>query len=247
MDNKIFYLHTLEVKLFNKAAKTAMNISNINFDWKTDIRYTTYNTLSSVIRFAKLSVIFRDQCLEREDWWNSNYDIYFSYLDKYADNNLGDKEIMRFLHRQTISEDFIKTMIVGLYASCFSILESRVRVLYNYLLNPSEKGNINAGNFSKLVEEILDLLNLNSKGGCIELFRNVRNTIHNNGVYTQSDETVDCSGRSYKFEKGNLPNYGDSLDLLILRILPEVVEIMDKMISRLSFEVIILDPFAKDN
>ena len=87
MDDKIFYLHTLEVKLFNKAAETAMKISNNNFDLKTDIRYTTYNTLSSVIRFAKLSVIFRDQCLERDDWWNSNYDIYFSYLDQYADNN----------------------------------------------------------------------------------------------------------------------------------------------------------------
>ena len=154
---------------------------------------------------------------------------------------------MRFLHRQTISDDFIKTMIVGLYTSCFSILESRVRVFYNYLLNPSEKGKIKEGNFSKLVEEILDLLNLNSKGGCIELFSNALNTIHNNGVYTQSDETVDCSGRSYKFEKGNPSNYGDSLDLLILRILPEVVEIMDKMISRLSVEMIITDPFAKEN
>ncbi|TVP39553.1 hypothetical protein NARC_140008 [Candidatus Nitrosocosmicus arcticus] len=247
MGNRIFYLHTLEVKLFNKAAETAMNISNINFDWKTDIRYTTYNTLSSVIRFAKLSVMFRDQCLEKDDWWNSNYDIYFSYLDQYADNNLGDKEIVRMFRRQTISDDFIKTMIVGLYTSCFSILESRVRVFYNYLLNPSEKGKIKEGNFSKLVEGILDLLNLDSKSGCIELFCNARNTIHNNGVYTQSDETVNCSGRSYKFEKGNPPNYGDSLDLLILRILPEVVEIMDKMISRLLVERIILDPFAKEN
>lgn len=247
MDDKIFYLHTLEVKLFNKAAETAMNVSNNNFDWKTDIRYTTYNALSSVIRFAKLSVIFRDQCLERDNWWNSNYDIYFSYLDQYADNNLGDREIVRMFLRQTISDDFIKTMIVGLYASCFSILESRVRVFYNYLLNPSEKGKIKEGNFGKLVEGILDLLNLNSKCGCIELFRNALNTVHNNGVYTQSDETVDCNGTSYKFEKGNPPNYGDSLDLLILRILPEVVEIMDKMISRLSVERIILDPFAKEN
>lgn len=247
MDDKIFYLHALEVKLFNKAVETAMNISNINYDWKTDIRYTTYNTLSSVIRFAKLSVIFKNQCLERDNWWNSNYDIYFSYLDKYADNNLGDKELVRMFHRQTISDDFIKTMIVGLYASCFSILESRVRVFYNYLLNPSEKGKIKEGNFDRLVEKILDLLNLNSKSGCIELFRDARNTIHNNGVYTQSDETVDCGGISYRFEKGNPPNYGDPLDLLILRILPEVVELMDKMISRLLVERIIVDPFVKEN
>ena len=140
MGDKIFDLHTLEIKLFNKAAETAMNISNNNFDWKRDIRYTTYNTLSSVIRFAKLSVIFRDQYLEKDDWWNPNYDIYFSYLDQYDDSNVYDKATMRFLRRQTISNDFIKTMIVGLYASSFSILDSRVRVFYNYLLNPSEKG-----------------------------------------------------------------------------------------------------------
>jgi len=90
-------------------------------------------------------------------------------------------------------------------------------------------------------------LNLNSKSGCIELFRNVRNTIHNNGVYTQDDDTVDCGGISYKFEKGNPPNYGDSLDLLILTILPEVVEILDKIISRLLVERIIVDPFATEN
>ena len=247
MGDKIFDLHTLEIKLFDKAAKTAMKIANNTFDWKTDIRYTTYNTLSSVIRFAKLSVIFRDQCLEKDDWWNSNYDIYFSYLDQYADNNSSDNEIMRFLRRQTISDDFIKTMIIGLYTSSFSIFESRVRVFYNYLLNPSEKGKIKEGNFSKLIDGILDIMNLNSKSGCIELFRNTRNTIHNNGVYTQDDDTIDCGGKSYKFEKGNPPNYGDSLDLLILTILPEVVEILDKMISRLLVERVILDPFAKEN
>jgi hypothetical protein len=247
MGDKIFDLHTLEIKLFNKAAETAMNISNNNFDWKRDIRYTTYNTLSSVIRFAKLSVIFRDQYLEKDDWWNPNYDIYFSYLDQYDGSNVYDKATMRFLRRQTISNDFIKTMIVGLYASSFSILDSRVRVFYNYLLNPSEKGEIKEGNFSKLIERILDFLNLNSKSGCIELFRNARNIIHNNGVYNQDDDTVDCGGKSYKFEKGNPPNYGDPLDLLILTILPEVVEILDKIISHLLVEWIILDPFTREN
>ena len=247
MGNKIFDLHTLEIKLFNKAAETAVNISNNNFDWKRDIRYTTYNRLSSVIRSAKLSVIFRDQCLEKDDWWNPNYDIYFSYLDPYDDSNVYDKATMRFLRRQTISNDFIKTMIVGLYASSFSILDSRVRVFYNYLLHPSEKGVIKEGNISKLIERILDFLNLNSKRGCIELFRNARNTIHDNGVYTQDDDMVNCGGNSYKLEKGNPPNYGDSLDLLTLTILPEVVEILDKIISRLLVERIILDPFAKEN
>ena len=138
-------------------------------------------------------------------------------------------------------------MIVGLYASSFSILESRVRVFYNYLLNPSEKGEIKEGNFSKLIERILDFLNLNSKSGCIELFRNARNTIYNNGVYTQDDDSVVCGGKSYKFEKGNPPNFGESIDLLIVTILPEVVEILDKIISRLLVERIILDPFVKEN
>jgi hypothetical protein len=246
MDDMIYHLHSLEVKLFNKAAEMAKNIANSNSEWETDIRYTTYNTLSSVIRFAKLSVIFRDQCLKKDDWWNSNYAIYFSYLDQYVDNYLGDKEIMSIIRRQTISDDFIRTMIVGLYASCFSILESRFRVFYNYLLDPSEKGKIKEGNFGSLVKELLDFLDLNSKSGCIHLFRNVRNTIHNNGVYTQDDEVVDCNGKSYKFEKGNPPKYGDSLDLLILTIFPEVIEILDKMISHLLAERIILDPFAKE-
>ena len=138
----------------------------------------------------------------------------------------------------------MKTMIAGFYASCFSIMESRFMVFYDYLVNSNDKGQINGLKISKLIPKVLDSIDMSSKIGCMDLFRNARNTIHNNGVYTQDDDTVCCLGKPYSFVKGVPPTYRDSLDLLILIILPEVIQILDKIITIVLPEHHIIDPFA---
>jgi len=52
------------LKLFEKANKIAKKIIKNNPVYKKDIRYTIYNTLSSVIRSARLLLILKDQCLD---------------------------------------------------------------------------------------------------------------------------------------------------------------------------------------
>lgn len=82
-EEKINYMLDFEAKLFNKATKIAERISKTNPKWQTDIRYTTYNTFSSMIRSARLILIFNQQCLNNSNWWNSHWNNHFFYLDDY--------------------------------------------------------------------------------------------------------------------------------------------------------------------
>ena len=98
-----------------------------------------------------------------------------------------------------------------------------------------------------MANKLLNHIGLSQKIDCIKLFSNIRNTIHNNGVYTREDKNISYNGKPYKFEKYKSPNYGDYLDLLVLEILPDVFKVLDKMISELLNEKIIEDPFAKSH
>lgn len=245
MGEKIQSMLELESTLFDKAHKIALNLNRNNIEFKKDIRYTTFNTLSSVVRYARINLIFREQFLENNGWWDSNYGEYFSYLDSYFGIGHNDRIRMRLEVRQNISNDFVKTMIVGLYASSFSIMESRFRIFYNYFIEPDKKGEIKAdGNISDLSRLLLTSLGMCHKKRCIRLFSNIRNTVHNNGIYTKHSEIIEYGGRPYVFLKNRPSHYGDSLDLLILVILPEVIQILDTTVTRLLPEHHIVDPFA---
>ena len=71
-------------------------------------------------------------------------------------------------------------------------MESRFRIFYNFLFNAEEKGQIRrAGNISKLSQKLLDNFNFSERlNACIKLFTKIRNTIHNNGVYSHENETI---------------------------------------------------------
>ncbi len=176
-----------------------------------------------------------------------NYGIYFSYPNEHLGKNEDYEQKLKKENHQTISKHLVQFLIVGLYSSLFSVMESRFRLFYNYLINSEEKGQIRrAGNISKISERILEHLNFSNGSVCIKLFTKIRNTIHNNGVYSHDDETIMYKGKLYKFEKGKPPNYGDPIDVLILEILPDIMEILDKLIFELLEERVIEDPFAKN-
>jgi hypothetical protein len=125
-------LHNLESDLFNKSSIIANKIKN-NHNFKKDIRYTIFNILSSIIRSSKLMLILKDQYLDDEDWWNSNYNKYFSYLDNYFGISENDRQIKRKESFQMISIDLIHFIMVGIYASPFLLrkadLESSIIIL----------------------------------------------------------------------------------------------------------------------
>jgi hypothetical protein len=94
IDRRKNQLLGLESSLFDHADKISKNI-NGKSDYKKDIRYTTYNTLSSIIRSTRLLLIFKNQYLDDDAWWIENYKQHFQYLDNYFGISENGRELFR--------------------------------------------------------------------------------------------------------------------------------------------------------
>lgn len=127
IERKIEDLHKLELNLFDKSYEISTKIKHYNPNFKEDIRYTTYNTLASVIRSIKLLLILKNQYLDTTEWWNSNYENHFAGLTKFIASE-NDRKIYKSLHYEIIPNDLMQFILVGAYSSFFSLMESRFRI-----------------------------------------------------------------------------------------------------------------------
>jgi hypothetical protein len=130
IDRRKNQLLGLESSLFDHADKISKNI-NGKSDYKKDIRYTTYNTLSSIIRSTRLLLIFKNQYLDDDVWWIENYKQHFQYLDNYFGISENGRELFRKNSYKIIPDDLIHFINVSLYSSLFS---NHVRTHINKLI-----------------------------------------------------------------------------------------------------------------
>ena len=239
-------LDIVEVCLFKKAQKIGTRLaSKGNNSCRLDIRYTTYNTLASIFRTAKLLLIYKQDNLDENDWWDQNFDRYFDSMNYFLPVDYNSRMEIKQTYYKQIPKDFYDFSVVGLYSSLFSMIESRFRVFYNYYFKTSKIGEIEALlNFGKLSCNLINKLQLHQKENAIKLFTIVRNTIHNNGVYTREDTVISYKGLTYKFINGKATGYGDPLRLLVQDIFPDVMTILYKIIDDLDGYNTIVDPFA---
>ncbi len=62
--------------------------------------------------------------------------------------------------------------------------------------------NIYRANLKNIIDQVLRATNLMTLTPLFEVIRLVRNTIHNNGRYTDEDKNIQCNGRDFDFFKG---------------------------------------------
>lgn len=143
-------------------------------------------------------------------------------------------------------------------------------MIYDYVINQKSFGNINYedGIFKIYTDIYKDVGFSANEYYAIELFRIIRNTIHNNGVFTREnpnpriihDENnffvakdsgsikITFDGHPYSFERGYAPDFENSMNLLIQRILPIVTDSLYKLMDELSsLANEIRDPFLNSN
>jgi hypothetical protein len=241
-------LDILEICLFKQAKKIGTKLYPNNASYQQDIRYTTYITISGIIRTAKLSFIFRKDQLDQTEWWDQNFDRYFDSLKAFLPIDHTNRISMKQNYYISISKDFQDFLEVGLYSSIYSMMESRFRLFYNYFMKPDKAGEIEDRlSFSKLSCNLLNKFQLAKYENTIKLFASIRNTVHNNGVYTQEDTILSYKDRIYIFRKGKATGYDDPLYLLIYKIVPDILYILNKMINELDGYESINDPFAVDD
>lgn len=250
-------LNALEKDFEFKSNEIKRELDKMNINSMNDVRYTTFSTLSSIIRSVELYFTCRGLDLLVNDWWD--------YLVKV--NRFPINERSRVNDIDNIIKDLDSFINVGLILSTFSIIESRLRVIYKYFINKGS-GSINyQDSIFEIYTAIYKEVGFSAKEYyAIELFRIIRNTTHNNGVFTKENPDhrfikdnynflissgsgnikITFDGHEYSFVRGYAPDFVNSMNLIIQRILPTVADSLYKLInSLLSISIEITDPFLK--
>jgi hypothetical protein len=129
-------------------------------------------------------------------------------------------------------EDFEMTIRSTFLSRFFASIESSFRYYCRYV-SPGACNNA-AGNFKNIYEHLLskNKFNLPNYMPLLDLWRNMRNTIHNNGKFypeNQQDCEVPYKEVTYKFEVGKVPQFL-TWDLL-LNLIPDVKDMLLSVVN----------------
>lgn len=200
---------------------------------KNDARITAFSKFINVLNSLHFSFTFIERHLTHSLWWNRNISTLLSIEDK----RLYVKEF----------ENFTK---VGFVSVQFSSIESSLR-LFLRAIDPHACKNSTAA-FDSIYKCLLCKLNTKPTDGAelLDLFREVRNTIHNNGVYFNNNgnsKNLTWEGKTFEFNHGTRVSFvtwdfliliSESLRLLLMEILKDIyIKGID----------VIVDPFAIDH
>jgi hypothetical protein len=240
-------LNKMEKQLVGNSIKIKEHLENNGIKYERDIRYTTFTTLSSIIRSLELYFILRGNYLLDNQWW-----IQIEKLNIFPISEISFEEDVK-----EIRKDFDAYMNIGLYSFSFSFIESRLRVFYNYVLHDgNKKDQISSENISFIFNKLFEKIGFSDKEYyAFELFRTIRNTLHNNGVFTKPKgrekvKPIETEHNNCKYDEvgmrityDSIPFYlqynksqdfGNSMNLLIQKILPDIITIICKIISHLK-------------
>jgi len=201
-------------------------------DFSKDARLTVYSKLINSCNSLQLALTLMSSNLMNLDWWKA-----------IARTHIPEPDVAIYVKE---FESFSK---IGFIQSVFSAIESSLRI-YLRALDSSACSNGTAE--FKSIYECLFRSHLSAEPtdgvALLDLLRNVRNTIHNNGVFfnkTATNQLVSWKGKQFAFE------YGKPIDFVTWDFLLEVVTALEKMVSEIvndgaliQIKADIVDPYA---
>lgn len=184
------------------------------FGWKEDdARLTLLNKCSNVLIAVNLGVVFIDRYISKEGWWRENSTLPV------------DPEQMR-----SAGNEFVMLLRIALIHNFLYAIESSFR-LYVRALDP-EACSKGSAQFKSLYEWLLKRTGLQAYASLLDLWRNIRNTLHNNGLFVPlsgKDATVTYKGTTYDFRVGK-PNDFVTTDLMV-NLLPDMREFLVALLT----------------
>lgn len=206
--------------LRNQAAEARNRLVAIyGDDDPMDPRILVARHIRAVVGSAYLSAIFIDECLELPDWWRSHFRE--DHGGPISDEAASDQA--------TYYWNFVTN---GFVLFPFSLFEAGVRRAVRAIDAKACSGG--TADFKDIYGWLLKRLGSdgwtykNDATAFLDIYRSVRNTIHNNGYFyprTGGDISFTWNGTQYDFIHGAVPSFtGWDFNLLIVRELVELNE-----------------------
>ena len=180
---------------------------NPGWDQRKDARVTLFWNAQAVLTSTALGLVFVKRSLHQESFWQS-----INVIEDVSRESV-TKELERGL------EAFVK---LGFIQILFSVIESCFRALVR-AFDPGAFSKGTAG-FMKVYERLEKQLKSIPEGATslLELCTEIRNAIHNNGVFFNPkgnfDVEVIYKGQRYQFRNGRKIDFADWKRLLLLTL-----------------------------
>ncbi|MCC6580007.1 MAG: hypothetical protein IT440_06150 [Phycisphaeraceae bacterium] len=192
MGEDLDYLNATLETVRNGMIDARERLRSRHTDWQDDdARLTIFNKCSNVVGSAHLGVAFMAHHLCRREWWTEKV--------KYGDSPHAI---------QNSCDEFNMFLRISFIQNLFFALESSFRVFVR-ALDPVACSH-GCSEFKSIYEWLLKKLNMQQHAPLLDLIRNVRNVMHNNGLFfptSAKNASVTYRGQTYPFEVGKPNNF----------------------------------------
>jgi hypothetical protein len=160
-------------------------IDTYHFDGIRDVRVNMVKHPRIVIDSTLVFFLIRQDNLFRPEWW-----------ERMINLNLISKNFTEE-HRKTFARAFDSYTDSAYITMLLFGIESGFKSLYLSVF-----GEDPPLNFSKVYPKLLQRFGLNQFNDLLRLSSNIRNSLHNNGLFTWPDESITWRGKKYEFKRG---------------------------------------------
>ena len=165
----------------------ARNALAAKYSWNdTDARLTILNKCSSILIAINLGYVFIHKCLSKEQWWRENSTLPINHPQMVSGGN-----------------EFEMMLRISLIHNILYSVESSFRIYVRAIDSSACSGG--HSEFKGIYEWLLKRTGLQCHSSLLDLWRNIRNTMHNNGLFMPQsgrDTNVMFKGVSYDFVVG---------------------------------------------
>ncbi|SRR5258706_1165011 len=203
-----------QLESFTHAFFAKKNLIQAKYGWKDDdARLTIFNKINRLLAAINIGYFLSYTYLRQKSWWKEHEAFGV------------DENGMR-----VAGDDFEMLLRIGMGVNLVSCVESSFRI-FTKALNPSACSNGTA-EFKSIYEFIFKQLGLQQLVTLLDLLRNIRNTIHNNGLFFPpkgQNQTVIYNGTVYHFEVGQLTHFVTTE--FLIEILPDLLSLTEAVVE----------------
>jgi hypothetical protein len=219
-------LKDIEQKAYNAGSKIRTIIKNPIYD----VRVSSFYFVAQAVRWFKVYLIIKDECLDDPHWYN---DIYLSKFGQQRPE-IGQIVFGIVNDHKVLVDESNQVMIVAYSQVLFSIIESKFRLFLTTVYPNALKKRRKSDRFHDVYECLLEETGKTQYEHLIWFFSLIRNTIHNNGKYTSQRIPCVCTKYKeniFKFEHDKMVIYhGGAFTLLLKQITPDVIDMMEDIV-----------------
>ena len=194
-----------------------------------DARLVFFRKISQINDMAKLSYDLYKRYLLTHDWWRERFP-----------NHIISKK-----NKQNLCKSYDKHIRTSFILENFSAFESSIRIIvHSYNSKKYEKLQYS---FDKLVNWFMNEMGLSEQYSIIQVFTNIRNSMHSNGLFNpfdQKDEIIKYQDKEFSFKVGKPIEYGGWTDLFSITKIAIIV--FERMIENSNIKKIkfVKEPYS---